>query len=151
MEEPSPQRKKKQGIKRKRGEVILPKGVCVKVASLRPRYNDLKAWREDPDNLLVCRHGRVFIGSGSKKFVYHYPASEWANPYSVKEYGLEKSLAKFKTHLDRILKDEAAKERFLKLVDLKEIGCFCDTKSKCHRDVILCKLEKLINSELDGE
>ena len=39
----------------------LPKGVCVKVKSLRPRFDNLREWNNTDDHILVTRRGRVFI------------------------------------------------------------------------------------------
>ena len=134
--------------KRIRKVTKLPTGVCVKVTSLRPRYNDLEQWCRNPRHVLVTRHGRVFIGKGDKKHVFSYPSSDWANPFKVKEHGLEKSLELFDQYLTEKISDPAELEKFLKLRDYDEIGCFCEPGAKCHRDIIRHKLvEALENQE----
>ena len=115
-------------------------GVCVKVASLRPRYNDLEQWCINPRHTLVTRHGRVFIGKGDKKHVFSYPSSDWANPFKVKEHGPEKSLELFDEYLTEKISDSAELKKFLQLCNYDEIGCFCEPGAKCHRDVIRGKL-----------
>src|SRR3989304_9746453 len=100
----------------------LPVGVCVKVDNLRPQFSDLEAWLKDKRHALVCRGGRVFIGSGATKHVFYYPTSEFANPFKVKEYGLDKSLQLFEEHLDKLLEEPGFKSRFLGLADFEELG-----------------------------
>jgi hypothetical protein len=121
--------------------INMPIGVCVKVSSLRPQYTDLEDWLKNKKHVLVCRGGRVFIGSGEKKRVFHYSGSEFANPFKVQEHGLDNSLRLFTTHLDCILEDPKCRERFLKLAECEEVGCFCEPNARCHRDIILAKIK----------
>lgn len=114
--------------------------MCVKVASLRPAYDDLKSWLDNEKHTLVCRGGRVFI----KKRVFHYRASEFANPYKVKHHGLDQALRLYEAHLNALLEDPACRRRFLALADYEQLGCFCDPNAQCHRDVIIAKLKQLL-------
>lgn len=122
----------------KRGRESSPKGVCVKVKHLRPTYDDLCEWLACESHVLVTRKGRVFI----KGEIFHYPGSEWANPFPVKEYGLEQSLELYEQHLTQLLRTPAVRERFSVLRDATEIGCFCEPGARCHRDVILTRLNE---------
>ena len=128
---------------RPENEKSLPIGVCVKVGSLRPKYSDLEAWLFDESHALVCRRGRVFIGSGDNKRVFVYAGSEFANPFTIKEYGLERALSLYRDHLDKILRDETTLSRFTCLANKSELGCFCKTNERCHRDIIIEKLKTL--------
>src|SRR5437016_2380749 len=107
----------------------LPKGVCVKVGSLRPRYKHLKHWSSTPGNVLITRYGRVFITENDKKEVFSYKGSEWANPFKLSEYTLEESLQLYEEHLNKLLMNEKCLQRFLQLRNVKEIGCFCDPQA----------------------
>ena len=65
----------------------VPKRQCVKAKWLRKQTgcDNLEEWMSIPGNCLCTRRGRIFIGSkkqGNLK-TYHYPESEWANPYKV--------------------------------------------------------------------
>lgn len=125
-----------------------PKGVCVKVNELRPRgYNNLKEWCVHPENILVTRHGRVFITDNGQKTIFTYKGSEWANPFKVggcSKYSLDESLRLFEIHLDRLLEDDQCLQRFLLLRHAHELGCFCKSGDKCHRDIILKKLKSAV-------
>ena len=120
-----------------------PEGVCVKVKYLRPEYDNLEEWMSNPKNILVTRHGRVFIGNGDSKKVFHYKGSKWCNPFTVKEHGLEKCIKLYQEYLNEMLKHEQNIEEFLMLKEVSQIGCFCEPGSVCHRDVIINKLKEL--------
>ena len=120
--------------------VKVPRRVCVKVASLRPRYKNLQDWLETPKHVLVTRRGRVFL---EKTTVFHYPQSEWHNPFPVgpKEkgkYSLDESLSLFRAHLDQLLADPATRTRFEEtMAGADEMGCFCAPGAQCHADVLI--------------
>ena len=67
--------------------------------------------------------------------VYIGRPSIFGNPFSVKEYGREGCIAKYKDYFyERIASDVKFKEAVLKLKD-KTLGCFCKPLA-CHGDVI---------------
>lgn len=115
----------------------FPIGVCVKVDELRPKYKNLKEWCNTPGNILITRHGRVCIVEDGKKQVFIYPASEWQNSFRVDDYGLDECLKLYEQHLSEYLKDKKRLDRFKLLLNAKEIGCFCRSGAKCHRDIVL--------------
>ena len=62
----------------------VPNRQCVKVKYLRKiNCTNLEEWVNNPNNCLCTRRGRIFITSGNDKRIYHYPQSEWHNPYKV--------------------------------------------------------------------
>jgi Domain of unknown function (DUF4326) len=129
-------------------EFIVPKGVCVKVKYLRPTFNNLKEWVDaGSKHQLVTRAVRVFL---TRDTVYHYPTSEFSNPYHVgpKHYSLEESLEKFRMHFDKLMENPDVKKRFMAMMGkAKEIGCFCAPNDKCHRDILIEKYKKFIMGE----
>lgn len=115
--------------------------ICVKVDSLRRNgYSSFDKWLADPDCIYIGRRGRIFIHSienGEKhKRIFHYQESEWANQYTVKEYGLEL----FRTSL---LNDVRLMKK-LKELKGKKLGCWCNENEACHGDILMELLE-LIN------
>lgn len=125
----------------------FPRRSCVRVNSLRSRgYQDLKDWMSNEDNILVTRHGRLFVVRNKEKHIFHYPSSEWANPFKVNEHGLEECLLLYEDHLLKKLNNIKAYERFKKLRTAKEIGCFCEESSPCHVDIILKFLRQIYPS-----
>lgn len=123
-----------------------PIGVCLKVAELRKRgYSNLAEWRSTPGNVQVTRAGRVFIYADDKsKTVLTYPSSKWANPFKVSQYGLQGCLERFEAYLlDMLDRDEHARQRFLQLADVNELGCYCAPDSACHSDIIIKHLNLL--------
>ena len=115
--------------------------VNVKVKYIRPKYNDLKAWCEDGDNVYVGRAGPIFVQVGNKKERYPKQASIWCNPFKVTEQvPLDKSLRLYKKHLREMLEDEDTLEEFLSL-EGKTLGCWCKPE-RCHGDVIVDELNR---------
>lgn len=122
---------------------MAPVGVCVKVSSLRPKYDNLSEWLKVPGHVLVTRRGRVFIN----KTVFSYPESPFANPFKLTEYTLDECLRLYEQHLDKILKNKKTLSLFLDLNNATEIGCFCEPGQKCHRDIIISKLQEWMNQQ----
>lgn len=124
----------------------IPVRVCVKVAYLRKmcgRFEpcqDLEQWCAIPGNYLATRNGRVFIGSGQEKHIFHYPKSPLCNPFKVtKDTPLEQSLKLYEEHL----RNNVPKEEVLKLLEYSAVGCFCNMENSCHVDIILKYLREL--------
>jgi hypothetical protein len=113
------------------------KHVCVKVNNLRKLgYTDLEQWINDPNNVYVGRHGRIFIHTGNEKKIYHYN-SKWGNPYKVQKYSLTDALKLYEEYL--VSSPLINNIRELKH---KNLGCFCDQNSQCHAKI----LAKLANN-----
>lgn len=116
---------------------------CLKVASLRKELKDpdvtLETWMANPNNVYVGRVGRIFIGTGDDKYIFHYKGSKFANPYKVGkkegEYTLAESIELYKQYLiDNNLVNKAKKE-----LQGKNLGCFCSQsggRDTCHAKVL---------------
>ena len=73
----------------------MSKLVCVKVGSIRPKYNNFRE-RLKPDNHeYIGRHGRIFIGSGNSREIFHFSSSKWKNPFKI---GKRKNLVFSRDH-----------------------------------------------------
>ncbi|CAK7994744.1 Domain of unknown function (DUF4326)-containing protein [uncultured virus] len=111
--------------------------VCVKVADIRPQYQNLKEWCEDPNNVYIGRRGVVFVD----KLRYPPQNSPWANPYKIsKEISREKCIILYRAHLEELLTDNETLDEFKSLKG-KTLGCWCRPDA-CHGDVILEMLEQ---------
>ena len=109
--------------------------VNVKVKYIRPKYNDLKAWCEDDNNIYIGRAGPVFVQVEQKKERYPKQASTWCNPFKVTaKVPLDESLRLYREHLLEMLDDEDTLESFV-LLEGKTLGCWCKPE-RCHGDVI---------------
>lgn len=117
--------------------------VNVRVKHLRPKYNNLKEWCEDKNNIYIGRKCVVFI-DGQRYPKYN---SLWANPY--KKGTKEEIIRLYEEHLINLLKDPDNLEEFKNLKG-KNLGCWCVCKPKewkesntieCHGDIILKYLE----------
>lgn len=115
-----------------------PVVVCVKVKDIRPKYNNLKEWMNDPENLYIGRKGVVFIDG------VRFPAknSPFANPYKLKsEDQRESVLQSYRLHLHKLIDNG---EVDLSLLDNKlRLGCWCASpvralgEAQCHGDILL--------------
>jgi hypothetical protein len=110
--------------------------VNVKVTHIRPEYDNLREWIEaSNDNLYIGRKGRVFIGKGDNKKVYHYSASIWCNPFNVQEHGREQAIKLYEEYIrERIASDPTLFD--LSKLKGKRLGCWCSPDA-CHGDVLI--------------
>jgi hypothetical protein len=104
--------------------------VNVKVAHIRPRYQNLKEWCSDPNNIYIGRGGIVFV-DGER---YPKTSSKWANPYKVGKDGtIDEVVEKFKKHIDALIEKGEVDPVELKG---KTLGCWCKP-GKCHGDYLV--------------
>jgi hypothetical protein len=116
--------------------------VNVKVKYLRPRYQNLADWMNDPNNVYIGRRGIVFVDN--KRFP---PAdSLWANPYRLKDYNNDRNMCSlmYESYIrNRIVNENLHSE--LLMLDGKRLGCWCHPDS-CHGDVLIRLIAELKNS-----
>lgn len=111
--------------------------VNVRVKNIRPRYENLKEWRSDPENVYIGR-GRVVFIDGERYPKYD---SIFANPFRSKD-----AIEQYRKYLaDSILRGDITPEDFDELKG-KNLGCWCKPE-KCHGDVVIEFLEMLMNIE----
>jgi len=111
--------------------------VNVKVANIRPNYNNLKEWIEDDNNIYIGRKGVVFINS------VRYPEqnSIWCNPFKIDpNNSRDDVINKYREYMTLKIKNENLYDELKKLKG-KNLGCWCKPL-KCHGDVLI----ELINS-----
>ncbi len=106
--------------------------VNVKVANIRPKYDNLKEWMDDTNNIYVGRGGVVFIDG--KRFPPQ--ASEFSNPYKIGEHGTrDEVISKYKEMIEYKIKNVPDfKAKILNLKG-KNLGCWCKPES-CHADIL---------------
>ncbi len=123
---------------------IETKRACIKVASLRPNYRSFEEWLADPNNVYVGRAGRIFITDvkGESARIFHYKNSLFANPYAVKDHGLDTCLYMYRERLKSEIRDPRILEELHKLKG-KTLGCFCNLNEPCHVDIIIDAIDAL--------
>lgn len=117
----------------------------VRVIHIRPRYNNLREWCQDPNNVYI---GRKHIVDN-----YQYPPQDslFANPFKVPKGTIDTTpyLIAYENHLRRLLIDPSIFNQFLNLRG-KNLGCWCAeydaagirlNPDQCHGDSIV----KLLN------
>lgn len=113
--------------------------VNVKVANLRPEYDNLKEWCEDPANVYIGRRGIVFVDG------VRYPKedSPWCNPFKVKAgvLGRAEAIEKYKKYIIARLKAESGLTAALAALRGKRLGCWCCPEA-CHGDVLVELINK---------
>lgn len=117
--------------------------VSVKVASIRPKYNNIKEWMNDPNNVYIGRGRIVFIDG------IRYPPEDsiWANPFQIKYYisdKIEEQEAReivIQKYKEYITGNETLMKRLPELKN-KTLGCWC-FPSVCHGDVLLELLQSV--------
>lgn len=124
--------------------------VNVRVNHIRPEYNDLKDWMNNPLNVYGGRGRVVYVNRR------RFPEKDsWlANPFKVdKDGNLENVLTKFETYFRRRISDGNITTSDLAGLVGKTLGCWCvsgpvtftkdRTKWICHLQVVLSILEEL--------
>lgn len=77
----------------------------------------------------------VNINKNQEYDIYIGRPSIWGNPYSVKEFGREKAIELYRSHLwSQIKKENITLEQLAELYG-KRLGCFCAPKP-CHGFVL---------------
>jgi len=81
----------------------------------------------------------VYVGRRLTMGGWKLKDSEFKNPFTVKQYGLDECLRLYKEYLNN------NKQLLINLKTLegKRIGCFCELKDKCHIDILIEKGEEL--------
>lgn len=106
--------------------------VNVRKAELNKRgFDDFQDWSNLIDTVYIGRNMEFYV-KGAKK-------SKWANPFSVKKYGREGCLKKYRKYVIK----SGLYDDILELYD-KELGCWCKPEA-CHGDVLKELLEEKLN------
>lgn len=117
--------------------IVTTEVANVKVSHLRPKYQNLKEWMKNPDNVYIGRAGIVFI-EGER---FPKESSIWANPYKIgKDGDRNLVLAKYEIYIKERLEKEPALLSELNKLKGKTLGCWCSPEP-CHGNI----LTKLIN------
>jgi len=114
--------------------------VNCKVKYIRPKYNNLKEWMNDENNIYIGRKGVVFIDN----IRFPQKSSNFANPYKIVKDGTrEEILLKYKDFIVNKLNND--EDLVIELLSLKgkTLGCWC-CPDLCHGDILL----ELINEYL---
>lgn len=102
-----------------------PEIVCIKVQHLRQNgFISLENWKSESD-------AHIYIGR-CVFYVKGASASKWKNPYSIKQYGLDKSLDMF----EYWIRSNSCLFESLHELSNKVLGCWCENTSKCHGSIL---------------
>ncbi len=96
---------------------------CKKKILQENGYTDFQDWKSKPNN--------VYIGRNMSFYIKGATASKWANPYTVKKYGLDECLRLYEEHINNsgLIND-------IDELKNKNLGCWCKP-NKCHGDILL--------------
>lgn len=112
------------------------KVVNVKVAFIRPKYNNLEEWMEKDNHVYIGRKGIVFI-NGSR---FPKEDSIWANPFKIDEDNdREKVIKKYKKYIIKKIINENLHNDLMELKE-KKLACWCKPYA-CHGDVLVELIE----------
>jgi len=116
------------------------KVINVRVANIRPQYNNLKDWMKDSNNIYIGR-GFVLVIDGIR---FPTENSIWSNPYKIdesKKITRDDVIAKYRTYIiQKIENDSALKDKLLQLKG-KTLGCWCKPDG-CHGDILIELIDK---------
>jgi len=111
------------------------KVINIRVSELRPAYNSLLEWLQDPSHIYIGRDMSFYVDGAYK--------SKWHNPYKVSKdsNGLDNSLERYEAHI----RSSGLISDILELQG-KTLGCWCKPK-RCHGDVLLKLLDEVIKEK----
>lgn len=129
--------------------------VNVKVAFIRPKFNDLKEWMEDPRNVYIGRKCIIFVERDGQKYRWPKEDSVWANPFKINDKSDRSDvIKKYKKYItEKLEMDENLKKQLFELKN-KNLGCWCKEKTKnvsCHGDVLMELVHKYEEEKGDLE
>lgn len=110
--------------------------INVKVVHIRPKYQNLKEWIQDPNNVYIGRGRVIFIDNA------RYPAQDsiWCNPFKIGTNGnREEVLNKYNAYIRRKITSESLN---LDTLRGKQLGCWCKPEP-CHGDILLELLNEI--------
>jgi len=99
--------------------------VSIRKKALNARgITDFEEWALMPDS--------VYIGRNMNFYVKGAHESKWKNPFSVRKYGREKCLEKYRNYILN------SPQHMGELEELrgKELGCWCKP-DQCHGDILI--------------
>ena len=130
---------------KKYGKDYETKVVNVKVKCIRPGYENLKEWTENPNNIYIGRSGIVFVDN--KRFPEK--SSLFANPFKIGVDGTrDEVLQKYREYIkNELYKDEKLRKILLSYKG-KNLGCWCHPEP-CHGDILAEMIEIFDKDELD--
>lgn len=105
--------------------------VNVKVAYIRPKYQNLEEWMSDPNNVYIGRAGIVFING--VRFPKSTNASIWANPYKISSTCSRDQV--LKQYEEYLVSNQYLMSQLYTL-EGKTLGCWCHP-DPCHGDILL--------------
>ncbi len=113
----------------------------VKVKFIRPKYDNLKEWMQDNNNVYIGRGGVVFVDNER----YPKEKSVWSNPFKIgKDRNRDEVLDKYEKYIRDLLKKNSKLIEELLMLKGKNLGCWC-VPNKCHGHILL----KIINELKD--
>jgi len=93
----------------------------------------------------IVQGADIYIGRRCTLGGWNLPASKWANPFSVREHGREKSLLLYEDYLRR----SPDLLRALPELEGKILGCWCKPDS-CHGDILIKLYSESVNKGFTG-
>ena len=115
--------------------------VNCKVQYIRPKYNNLQEWINDPNNFYIGRAGIVFINN--KRFPPYN--SVFANPFKIGIDGTRSDVIhKYKNYIINKLDTDHTLLNTLLSLKNKNLGCWCHPEP-CHGHVLLELINKYSN------
>lgn len=102
---------------------------CRKSNLVNLGYRDLVHWLEDDEHIYIGREMEFYV-KGAK-------GSKWRNPYSVKKYGRDECLQRYRQNI----KNSPELLHSLEELRGKTLACWC-APLPCHGDILIELLDK---------
>lgn len=112
--------------------------VNCRVKYIRPKYQDLREWIADPENVYIGR-GRIVYIDGER---FPPENSLFANPFKISQ-GIPASVViqKFREYVENRIQNEPNFKSALLALKGKTLGCWC-APEPCHGNILLELIQK---------
>ena len=105
-------------------EIFVPNRVCLKAKSLHAAgFANFQDWNFYDHNLYIGRYNK-FTGASSSK---------WMNPYNLQDYEIGDSLLLYEWKI----RNNMVLLNALTELEAKYLGCYCQTYSPCHGQILV--------------
>jgi hypothetical protein len=124
--------------------------VNLTIKNIRPTFQNVKAWENDPQNVYIGIQKRINIGNNANKTFYYLKDSILSNPFKVSQsLSNNNSLKQYETNIRAKIDSDNEFKKYLISLKGKTLGCWYKY-DKCHGHVLVSIIDELSSENDDS-